>query len=108
MARDFDTSKFSRAVGVELGRMKLSARTEVRETGEEAARLAQQLAPRDSGAMAASIQADHGADRQGPYSDVTVGPWYSSFQEFGTSGTPARPFVRPATAAAVRQHLRKA
>lgn len=107
MARDFDTAKFDRAVAVELGRIKLDARREVHAAGDDAASYAKSLAPRDSGEMADSIEAKHGFDREGPYSDVVVEPFYSSWIEWGRTGVQARPFIRPAVAAAVRKHLRR-
>lgn len=103
MATDFDASRFGLAVRRELGKAKLNARQEVRAAGEDAVQIAKQRAPRDSGEMAESIRAEHGQDQMGPYSDVTVDPFYATFVEFGTSQMPARPFMRPAVASAIRR-----
>jgi HK97 gp10 family phage protein len=58
------------------------------ELAEEVASVARQLSPVDTGTLQASITAD--ADRV--YTDVA----YAPFVEYGTSDTPAQPFMRPA------------
>lgn len=67
--------------------------------GRQVADRARAAAPKATGAGAASITYEVGADGDGFY--VRVGPdsdhWYmSSFVELGTSKMPARPFLRPA------------
>ena len=53
------------------------------------------------GPLAPSIDVNQGRDSRGYYIDVSVGPFYSSFQEYGTLHQPPRPFFRPAIASAV-------
>jgi len=53
------------------------------------------------GPLAPSIDVNQGRDGRGFYIDVSVGPFYSSFQEYGTLHQPPRPFFRPAIASAV-------
>lgn len=107
MATVFDTRRFASAVKTHLGKAKIEAYRGVKAAGEEAAEIARGKAPRDSGEMAESIDATPGRDAQGPYSDVTVDPFYSTWVEFGTSRQQARPFIRPAVKAAARKHLRR-
>lgn len=107
MAQSLDTSRFEAAVKRELAKVTAEARRAVTAAGEEAAQNAAGLAPRESGKMADSIEATPGANTKGPFSDVTVEPFYSTFVEFGTSRQPARPFIRPSTQAAAARHLRR-
>ena len=107
MATDFDTRAFEAGVKKQLRAVEVDARRVVTAAGEEAAETAKGLARRDSGTMADSIEATPGQNVKGPYSDVTVDPFYSSFQEWGTSEVPAQPFIRPSTKAAAFKHLRR-
>lgn len=64
--------------------------------GAEVVRVAKEAAPTRTNRMRDSIKARPGRDRRGPYSEVSVGPFYASFVEWGTTQDPARPFFRPA------------
>lgn len=68
------------------------------EVGDDIADLAADLAPRRSGAGAASIHAETSLDSGGWVVDVSWDPqhFYMGFQEEGTERRPAQPFLRPA------------
>jgi HK97 gp10 family phage protein len=59
------------------------------------ARLAAQLAPKDTGALAASIHAEEQADGTWRVSWDTAHA-YGKYQELGTERNSAQPFLRPA------------
>ncbi len=60
--------------------------------GEAIASLASDLAPVDTGRLAASLASQVGPGEVTVYSDVE----YAAYVEFGTSDTSAQPFLRPA------------
>ena len=66
--------------------------------GDQVADRAASLAPKRTGAGAASISAEMGEDGDGAYDRVTwdAAHYYMFFQEVGTSKMSARPFLRPA------------
>lgn len=66
--------------------------------GESIAETARRLAPKDSGAGAASIRAEVATASTGPEVHVSVDRdhFYLLFAEFGTSRQSPRPFLRPA------------
>jgi HK97 gp10 family phage protein len=68
------------------------------EAGDEVAERAAELAPKRTGAGAASIHAEAGRDEDGVYADVSWTPerFYMYFQEIGTERVTAQPFLRPA------------
>lgn len=59
------------------------------------------------GPLARSIELRQGKDDRSFYVDVSVGPFYSSFQEYGTVHQRPRPFFRPAIALAVAEFQSK-
>lgn len=63
----------------------------IAQSAEEVARLARQLAPRDSGDLIASIVAEVNPDAVGPSARVTAGngkAYYARWVEFGTAPHP--------------------
>lgn len=68
------------------------------EAGDVIADRARDLAPKRTGAGAASIRADVGDDEDGYYADVSwdADHFYMGFAELGTERQAARPFLRPA------------
>jgi HK97 gp10 family phage protein len=64
--------------------------------GRAVAQRAQSDAPVDTGALARSIK----AEATGKEITVTATARYAAFQEYGTSTTPASPYLRPALEAA--------
>ena len=104
---DIDTTAFTKGVDKTFDRVKRDAYTELVAVGEQAASTAKSLARRDSGRMADSIKATPGVDLLGPYTDVTVDPFYASFEEFGREGDPGQPFIRPSTAQAAKRLRRR-
>lgn len=98
----FDDSKFRTGVTSLTKDMDRRADLLVAAVGREVAERIAQAAPRASGAMADSVKSEPGRDLRGPYAEISVGPWYSSFQEFGTSTSPAHPFFRPGLEGAPR------
>ena len=76
----------------------------VRETAEEIAAIAFQLAPKRTGAMADSIKAVQQSANAAWM--VVVGKDYARFPEFGTQYQAAQPFLRPAVYA-VKNRLRR-
>lgn len=66
--------------------------------GDKVAQRAAVLAPKDTGALAASIHAVVSRDSDGYRVDVSWDKdhFYGLFVELGTSSQPARPFLRPA------------
>lgn len=71
---------------------------EVHRTGELASVTARRLAPRRTGALVDSIV----ARARGNATEVSAGVDYAAFVEYGTSDTPAQPFLRPALEQAAR------
>lgn len=74
------------------------ARRALERLGEAVAEDARQAAPRDTGAMADSIDYEVGTDSDGAYVRVSwdADHWYGLFSEIGTSARAPRPFLRPA------------
>jgi HK97 gp10 family phage protein len=107
MPNSLDTSAFLSGVKRVLDDIRGDAARELEDTGEDAVRIAQGLARRDTGEMAASIHTTVGEDANGPYTEITVESDHAVFNEFGTSQMPAQPFIRPGTAAAAAQHLKR-
>jgi HK97 gp10 family phage protein len=69
--------------------------------GDRVAERQQQLAPRESGRLAAAIAPRLRRDDDGIFCDVGPwGVWYAWFPEFGTFEQPAEPFIRPSLEAA--------
>ena len=66
--------------------------------GQAVVRMAQQLAPKRTGALAASIRDDY--DKASKTLKIIVGMPYGLFQEFGTYKMRPHPFIRPALLAA--------
>jgi HK97 gp10 family phage protein len=82
-------------------RQDVARSTEVRDElgvrGEAVAARAQALAPRDTGALAASISSSLDlAGVLGWEATIEAAVRYAVFVEYGTSDTPAQPFLRPA------------
>lgn len=77
-------SRFARAAA--LGQVATTAATNT--LGEDVATDARTLAPVDTGALRDSIHAEPGK--------VVVEVPYAAFVEYGTSDTPAQPYLRPA------------
>lgn len=67
------------------------------DVGNEVAASAARLAPKRTGAMAASIHAEVDEDRESLYADVSwdAEHFYGYFAEVGTEDESARPFLRP-------------
>lgn len=107
-AFEFDDAAFLAGLQRTLTGQSRTAVAVVREVGEQVAQAAHAAAPTESGRMAESIHSEVGRDRRGPYADVSVGPFYSSFVEFGRSARSARPFFRPALEQARRLLAAKA
>lgn len=93
---DFDDRAFRKALTRAMRNLDGSADQVVQAVGEAVAARARERAARRTGRMADSIRSEPGRDAIGPYADVSVGPFYSSYVEWGTSEDPARPFFRPA------------
>lgn len=70
----------------------------VDDLGDDVAERARQLAPKRTGAGAASIHAEAGEDRGGAYADVSYDEAHSymAFAELGSEHEPPQPFLRPA------------
>lgn len=68
------------------------------EVGDAVAQVAAALAPKDTGAGAASIHAEVSSDGESVYADVSWDRdhFYMGFKETGTEHEPAQPFLRPA------------
>lgn len=68
------------------------------DVGEQVADRARELAPKVTGAGAASIQGQVGSDDEGAYADVSWDQdhFYMGFAELGTEHQPPTPFLRPA------------
>lgn len=68
------------------------------DVGDQVAERAAELAPKRTGAGAASIHAELGEDEDGAYADVSWDRdhFYMGFKELGTEHEPAQPFLRPA------------
>lgn len=66
--------------------------------GDAVAETAASLAPKRTGAGAASIHAEVESDDQSAYADISWTPdrFYMFFAEVGTEHESARPFLRPA------------
>lgn len=69
--------------------------------GEEVARKASDLAPVDTGALAASIASHPHGLTETARAEILAEVPYASFVEFGTSLQAAQPFLRPALDAVV-------
>lgn len=92
---------YSRSVGT-------AVRAAVRQGGEDVEDLARQLAPVDTGRLRASIRTEYSEGgltfRTGCEPAAFPGTYYPPFVEFGTSVSPAQPFLFPAFEA-VRPHF---
>lgn len=77
---------------------------------EPIAKEAKARAPRRTGAVKATMAVRPVKDRDNYQASVEVGPaeklWYGVFPEYGTSETPAQPFLRPALDTKQQQALR--
>lgn len=70
---------------------------------EDTQRMAQGMAPVDTGELRDSIQISYGKSSDGIYADIGSDVFYAGYQELGTSRNPPHPFLRPALAAALAE-----
>lgn len=96
-----DDAAFLSGVHIALADFQVESAQAVNQAGEQAAAIAQRLAPKETGELASSIQSTSGRDNQGPYADVGADVRYATYVEFGTSKMRPQPFLRPALEQAV-------
>lgn len=70
--------------------------------GEETAQKAQELAPVLTGALKASIAAHPHGITETAHAEIIADVPYAAYVEFGTSDTPAQPYLRPALDSATK------
>lgn len=92
MPVDIDTGAFLAGVTSAVGGLERAGMVETQRVGSEVERRAEARAPRRTGALAASITSHRIKDGV----ETTVGVDYGAYVEYGTSDTPAQPFLRPA------------
>lgn len=93
---DFDQRAFLRGLAESVAKMDAAADQLAKQVGQQIAKELRTAAPvGHTGRLKRSIKSTPGRDAHGPYADVSVGMFYASFLEFGTSRRPARPFFRP-------------
>lgn len=93
---ELDSRAFEAALAAEAARMATQSAVVVEAVGKEVVKIAKRLAPERTGRLKRSIKSTPGHDAKGPYAEISVGPFYASFREWGTVNDPAEPFMRPA------------
>jgi len=104
-AVDFDAAGWEAATQAALARLQIDTVAKAQRLAHKAARNMRQLAPVDTGRLRNSIGVTEGADARGLYFDVGPTVDYAIHVEYGTSRSPAQPFVRPGVAEAVADGL---
>lgn len=95
-----DARAFKAGLAVALRALKGDVELIVEHAGEKGAERAQFLAPKRTGALAASIHVTPLArTARGPYVKVVAGTREAVFMEFGTYKDQPQPFMRPSAAA---------
>ena len=100
---DMDDAAFRKALPAALNRIKLRTEGDLSRLGLLVQNEARKLAPVDTGRLRASIQHTPGRDSKGAYVDVGTNVEYAVFVEYGTSRSPAQPYMRPALLLAARE-----
>lgn len=104
---DYDADAFLRGLGNVADKISNRAERQLAEVGDDAVDAIRSGAPERTGALIESVKAETGRDGGGPYVEVSVGPFYASFFEFGSSRTGSRPFFRPGLDRALSQFPNK-
>jgi HK97 gp10 family phage protein len=92
---DFDDKAFLRALNESTDKLDAAAEQVAVQVGRQIASAMRAVAPDRTGRLKRSIKSTPGRDAHGPSADVSVGVFYASFVEFGTSIRRAEPFFRP-------------
>lgn len=85
------------------GRLKVKADATSKSTAEQVAEIARKLAPRDTGELINSIEAQEGESGW----EVAVGADHGIFVELGTVHMAAQPYLTPATEAVRNDHIKR-
>lgn len=104
---DIDSAAFHAGLARALGDLRGKGEKALERTALDVQNRARQFSPVDTGRLRSSIRYKMGKDSQGPYADVGTNVKYAPHVEFGTSRSPAQPYLRPALAEAVRVLLRE-
>lgn len=95
-----DSEGFMRSLVAHLGQMVVESEEQLVTVGLKTQNKARSLCPVDTGRLRSSIIMTKGRDGQGFYVEIGTNVVYARFVEFGTSTTPAQPFLIPALALA--------
>lgn len=99
---DLDDAAFVKGLRDAVQRIELRCAADLQRLGIKVQNEARRLAPVDTGRLRASIIAVDGTDSRGPFVKVGTNVAYAPFVEYGTSKSPAQPYMRPALLLAAR------
>lgn len=104
---DLDTEAFAKGLRTAVAKIKIDTEADLQRLGLRIQNEARRLCPVDTGRLRASIIAVDGRDAAGIFVKVGTNVSYAPFVEYGTSRSPAQPFLRPAVLLAARSMPRK-
>lgn len=93
---DMDDAAYRRALPRAVQRIQLDTAADLQRLAIRVQNEARRLAPVDTGRLRSSLQHVMGEDSTGPWADVGTNVVYAPHVEYGTSVSPAQPFMRPA------------
>lgn len=95
--------EFVAAIRRAVDGMEIVGRRQLLQAGIIMQNTARELCPVDTGRLRSSITMKQGEGVNGPYVEVGTNVAYAAWVEYGTSKSPAQPFLRPGLLAAARR-----